>query len=591
MTPDGPSPADSLGDSPREQRLGELVNEFFDAAERGENPSQEEFLARYPEYAEELREHLGGLDLLAGLATPSSNRTRSGRTPIPKGSSAANALADGRPLPAIPGYDVHKQIGRGGMGIVYKAMQLSTKRLVALKLLLEGPFASDGSRKRFEREIALAAQLRHPNIIPIYDSGVSDGRMFYAMEHIYGLALGDHVRAHNPDIKARLRLFAKICSAVGHAHLRGVIHRDLKPSNILVDGAGEPHILDFGLAKAGTFGDMSTSLTAQIIGTPAYMSPEQAAGDPAGIDTRTDVYSLGVILFEMLTGAMPYETNVAMGKILHNIAHAEPEAPGRVNPKIDVDLSTIVLKALEKNKDTRYQSIDSFVSDVQHYLADEPISVRPPSGTYLLKKLIYKHRMAVGLCSILVLLTGGGLLAIRQYSKKIALEQKELNEQLQQRAEEARQLQAQLQSKKAAEEENRRQRELAQLDLILRNMDPQMRKSWEPILRQAPGLATGEAAIPTLAELTQRLVAGISAGEVPPIPKSTQVDLSDLTRAKSVTEPKPSESKASLDEAARMVDEAARGFAAAYRQYQEAAMAAATSQPATAPAATTSPSD
>src|SRR5205807_2639546 len=145
----------------------------------------------------------------------------------------------------------------------------------------------------------------------------------------------------------------------------------------------------------GTFGDMSTSLTAQIVGTPAYMSPEQASGDPGGIDMRTDVYSLGVILYEILTGEMPYETNVAMGKILHNIAHAEPRSLSKINPKIDGELTAIVLKALDKNKDTRYQSVDAIASDVQRYLAGEPITAKPPSGFYLLRKVIYKHRAVV----------------------------------------------------------------------------------------------------------------------------------------------------------------------------------------------------
>jgi serine/threonine protein kinase len=305
----------------------------------------------------------GGLDLLARLGSSTTEKTREQAPFRGKGSSTEDPLsASNAALPDIPGYEVLKQIGRGGMGIVYKAIQKSTKRLVALKLLLEGPFASDNARKRFEREIALAAQLKHANIIPIYDSGQADGRMYYAMEHVFGLSLGDYIRAQESDLKGRLQLFLKVCGPVSYAHQRGVIHRDLKPTNILVDGDGEPHVLDFGLAKAGLLGEVNTSVTAQIVGTPAYMSPEQAAGDPTGVDTRVDVYALGVVLYEIVTGQMPYDTNVAMGKVLHNIAHAEPTHPSKHVSRIDGDLSTIMLKALEKRKEDRYQSIDAAVA-------------------------------------------------------------------------------------------------------------------------------------------------------------------------------------------------------------------------------------
>ena len=403
---------DSLGPNPREQKIGELLNSFFDRRDGGEVLTEAQFLGEHPDYADDLREHFSSLNLIQGLGSaPSSERTLPvGAAPANEGSSGATGLKNtGQPLPEIPGYDVLKQIGRGGMGVVYKAVQRSTKRVVALKALLEGPFASDVARARFEREIALAAALKHPGIIPIYDSGVADGRMYYAMEHVYGLPLSDHVRTHEPSIPAKLKLFMKICDAVGHAHQRGVIHRDLKPANILVDGDGEPHVLDFGLARAGSLPDANISMTAQIVGTPAYMSPEQAGGDPGGIDTRTDVYSLGVVLYEMLTGQMPYETTGAMGRILNQIAQAEPEPPGRINKAIDGDLSAIALKALEKAKEDRYQSIQGLQEDVGHYLQDEPISAKPPTGFYLLRKVARKHRRAIAVVvALLAVATAAG---------------------------------------------------------------------------------------------------------------------------------------------------------------------------------------
>lgn len=396
MTAAGNNPVDPLEGSPTEERLGELINEFFDRREKGENLTEEGFLAEYPEHAEVLREHLRGLDLLGRLGSSGGQQTQAADAlGMPKGSSAEDPFATPEAsYPEISGYKILKQIGRGGMGVVFKAVQLSTKRLVALKVLLEGPLASESSRRRFEREIALAAQLRHPNIIPIYDSGAAGGRMYYAMEHVFGQALSAHIEIHEVSLPAKLRLFVKICNALSHAHQRGVIHRDLKPSNILVDSDGEPHVFDFGLAKAGAFVDTTTSVTAQIVGTPAYMSPEQAAGDPSAIDTRTDVYSLGIVLYEVLVQRMPYDTGGALGKVLQNVAQAEPTPPNRIDSRIGSELSAIVLKALEKSKESRYQSVDAFSSDIQRYLAGEPISAQPASGLYLLRKVAWKYRRA-----------------------------------------------------------------------------------------------------------------------------------------------------------------------------------------------------
>jgi serine/threonine protein kinase len=483
MTPAGPNTADNQGPNPDEERLGELINEYLDRLDRGESLTAEAFLAEHPEHAEALREHFQGLELLAGLGGSSAGQVgiETGVAPAPRGSSAQQPLGgDPTAIPRIPGYEIHKQIGRGGMGLVYKATQVSTRRVVALKLLLEGPFASDGARRRFEREIALAAQLRHPNIIPIYDSGTSEGRMYYAMEYIYGLPLNDHLRAHALDIRARLALFVRICQAVSHAHQRGVIHRDLKPSNILVDGSGEPHILDFGLAKAGSLGDMTTSMTAQILGTPAYMSPEQASGDPSGIDIRTDVYSLGVVLFEALTGSMPYETNVAMGKILQNIAHAEPASPSRLNAAIDAEVSAIVLKALEKGKDRRYQSVDGLGADIQRYLDGQPIFASPPSSWYLLRKVVRRHRRIVGAVGAVLVLSIGGWIFFREFKSTLVVKEQQA-EQIRRQSEEnlalrkaveAKQLALETQQRERDEEERIRRRQAQQaIQLMKKNIE------------------------------------------------------------------------------------------------------------------------
>lgn len=536
MNPDEPSPNDSLAESPREQRLGELINDYFDRRERGEDISQEEFLASNPEYAEELRGHLAGLDLITDLGSSMSATLPGNWTPAPKGSSAQDALAsETTPIPKIPGYDIQKQIGRGGMGIVYKALQVSTKRVVALKLLLEGPFASDMARRRFEREVALSAALKHNNIIPIYDSGNVDGRMYYAMEYIFGTSLTDHLKINKPDLRQRMQIFIKICGAVSHAHQRGVIHRDLKPTNILVDGTNEPHVLDFGLAKAGMFGDPTASMTAQIVGTPAYMSPEQASGDPSGIDIRTDVYALGVMLYEMLTGEMPYDTNVSMGKILHNIAQAEPRPPGKFNPKIDGEVTAILLKALEKSKDSRYQSVDALSSDVQHYLAGEPISAKPPSGMYLLKKVVLKHKVVVGVAAFAIIAALTGMFVIGQFRKTL----KEKEAVVRNTEEQNKRLEDQLLAKQVADEAARRVQEENRLkrEAVLRTLSPEQKKIAEGLSDLFDQAASKESVVPFGLDLAGKAISSVLAPATA-TEDTTKKELYDPNRPERSTKPR-----------------------------------------------------
>ncbi|MBN2562557.1 MAG: protein kinase [Phycisphaerae bacterium] len=308
----------------------------------------------------------------------------------------------------IDGYEIIREIGRGGMGVVYQAIQKGTKRTVALKVLLQGPHASARQRHRFEREIDLVAGLQHPNIVTVYDSGVTqDGRLFYAMEYVHGHQVDVHLSGKELSLEEILRLFQKICVAVNYAHQHGVIHRDLKPGNILIDADAEPHILDFGVAKAAgshVRNGRPVTVTNELIGTLAYFSPEQAKGDPSLIDIRTDVYSLGLILYGMLTGKAPYPVDGDVGDVLKHIAETEPRKPSAVRRQINGELDTVVLKALAKEKERRYQSADALAQDVEHILKGEPIEAKRDPGYVVLtncRAIARKHAVASSIVVVL----------------------------------------------------------------------------------------------------------------------------------------------------------------------------------------------
>lgn len=345
--------------------------------------------------------------------------------------------APAHPSSSLPecfqGYNVVREIHRGGQGVVYQAIQKSTKRKVAIKVLLGGPYASASAKKRFEREIELVAQLKHLNIVSIFHSGVTDdGRQYCVMDYIRGKRLNDYVRDEKLPLEEVLQLFAKVCGAVNYAHQKGVIHRDLKPSNILVDTDGEPKVLDFGLARTVT-GQAETlvSLTGQVVGTLPYMSPEQTRGNPDEIDIRTDVYALGVIFYELLTGHYPYPVVGQMADVLKHIAETPPTPPSRRWTKesgvtqrsgkrlrpgkcpIDTDVQTIILKTLSKERERRYQTAGDVGRDIQHYLDGEPIEARAANMVYLLRSWFRQNvRSVFWVVAVGLVCGGGGALAI-----------------------------------------------------------------------------------------------------------------------------------------------------------------------------------
>lgn len=348
--------------------------------------------------------------------------------------------------PVIEGYEDLRELSRGGQGVVYTATQRSTKRIVAIKVLLDGLYASHARRIRFEREIDLVASLRHPSIVSVYDSGItSDDRVYLVMEYIEGLPLDAFTGTIHPGavgssdptiisnehrdrtwlmpassssatgqggllpLPAAMTLFSKICDAMNYAHQHGVIHRDLKPSNIRVDAQGDPHILDFGLAKiadtaSGGSSAAALSVTGQFMGSIPWASPEQAEGDARGTDTRSDVYSLGVILYQMITGQFPYQVNGNLRDVLNNILSVEPARPSTLRRQINDEVETIVLKCLEKDAQRRYQSAGDLALDVKRYLAGEPIEAKRASAWYAVRKTLRRYQMAAGaMIAILVI--------------------------------------------------------------------------------------------------------------------------------------------------------------------------------------------
>jgi len=334
---------------------------------------------------------------------------------------AAKALAVGVAGQAVSAvsstigrYRVLRLLGEGGMGAVYEAEQEQPRRVVALKVIKPG-FATAENLRRFQHEAQALGRLQHPGIAQIYEASTADTgfepQPYFAMELIRGRPLHKYAEAHRIDARDRLALIAKICDAVDHAHQRGVIHRDLKPGNILVDETGQPKILDFGVARVTESDVQLTRPTdlGQLVGTLAYMSPEQVAGDPLALDLRSDLYALGVILYKLLAGRLPYNID---RKPLHEavavIREEEPAPLSSIHRSYRGDIETIVAKALEKDKARRYASAADLGADIRRYLADEPIAARPASASYRLQKFVRRHKALVaGSAAVFVVLAAG----------------------------------------------------------------------------------------------------------------------------------------------------------------------------------------
>jgi len=300
----------------------------------------------------------------------------------------------------IGSYRIIRLLGEGGMGAVYEAEQDQPRRRVALKVIKSG-WADRELLRRFELESQTLGRLHHPGIAQIYEAGAAEtsfgSQPFFAMEIIHGKPLIEYAEAKHLNTRQRLALMIQICEAVEHAHQRGIIHRDLKPGNILVEESGQPKILDFGLARV-TDGDMQATRQTdmgQLLGTLAYMSPEQVTADPLALDTRSDVYALGVILYELLAGRLPYELSRHVYEVVRTIQQVDPKPLSSINRAYRGDIETIAARALEKDKTRRYGSAAELAADIRRYLEDRPIAAKPASTSYQLRKFARRNKVLV----------------------------------------------------------------------------------------------------------------------------------------------------------------------------------------------------
>ena len=306
------------------------------------------------------------------------------------------------------------------MGIVYKARQLSLNRLVALKMIKTSRFPSAEEVRRFQNEAEAVARLDHPNIVPIFEVGRYEDQHYFSMKLIGGESLDKRLKDYVADPRRAAKLMATTAEAILHAHQRGILHRDLKPANILVDSAGEPHISDFGLAKR-IDGDSELTRSGAIVGTPAYMAPEQASRSHGVITTSTDLYGLGAILYALLTGRAPFAGTTVLD-VLDQVRERIPDSPRKLNPRVPADLAVICMKCSEKDPRRRYASADALADDLKRWLGGEQVHAQAPTLRYVLGKAVRRHRVAISLGATILLTALFGTIAAVATSAALKIE-------------------------------------------------------------------------------------------------------------------------------------------------------------------------
>ena len=424
---------------------GERKNLFFELLRmdleylqnKGERTNRETYLERFPEYRIEIfrafsndatwaKMHDGDSTVAAPPHVPAQATHTSPGTPPNRFEQTSVSFGN---------YELLEEIDRGGMGVVYKARQTNVNRIVALKMILSGSLAGSEEIERFQTEAEAAARLDHPNIVPIFDVGEHDGRHFFSMGYVDGQSLRDYLRNTSPAPREAADLARTVALAIDYAHKREVIHRDIKPANILLDENGTPKVTDFGLSKV-TDGRDDLTGTGRLLGTPSYMSPEQASGNKSQLGPLTDVYALGATLYEMLAGRVPFEAETTV-ETLKKVCSVDPVSPRSLNTGLDADIETICLKCLEKEPSDRYSSARALADDLARYLKDEPIIARQVSRRQRLVRWCKRRPAIAGLVGTLaaILLTLGPLtvylaMTAKSDRSKIAEQQQRSNENL-----------------------------------------------------------------------------------------------------------------------------------------------------------------
>ncbi|XZE51525.1 protein kinase domain-containing protein [Planctomycetaceae bacterium SH139] len=435
------NPGDSIGD---DDTLQGLIADFLDAENRGEQVDRAALLERHPEYADALVQFFSDHDRMASaanvepvspdLVTLPLNPTAGDQPTMPLASATSDS---GQQFKTSPGavhqkqasvgdrvryfgdYELLSELARGGMGVVYKARQINLNRLVAVKMILAGQLASEEDVSRFYMEAEAAANLDHPGIVPIYEIGQHEGQHFFAMGFIEGQSLQQRIQDGPLPPREAAELLHRITQAIAYAHSQGVIHRDLKPANVLLDKQDNPKVTDFGLAK-NLESESGLTRTGSVMGTPSYMPPEQAGGDNEQVGPRSDVYSLGALLYCLVVGRPPFQAANPLDTLLQ-VMSVEPVSPRQLNPQIPKDLETICLKCLQKEPTRRYESAETLAADLGRFLRAEPIHARAISPSERTWRWCKRNPVVAALLATATILLVISLLALKVATQQSAL--------------------------------------------------------------------------------------------------------------------------------------------------------------------------